>query len=679
MKMPLARVLRTTQKYLDALKGIGIETVEDLLKYLPRTHEDLSMMSTLCTAPLNEKITIRGTVRNIKRVFTRGRKQLIRAVFIDVDEGHAEVIWFNQPHIMRILKEGDDVVLTGKIIEKGSALQILSPQFEKGGDCPLVHAGRLVPIYPQHNVITTKWLREKMILLKAVIDELPETLPEEIVREEQILSRRDSIRALHFPEGPADVERARDRVAFEAMYRMQEVALAKKKEWQASVQDRLKIFMDTDFIRNFFSSLRFIPTDSQKIAIYEILKDMESGRPMSRLLEGDVGSGKTLVATVVLANVIKNGGQCAFMVPTEVLAKQHTETLQKLLLTTHYKLLTPPVMALLTGSTPASESQRIKSGLANGTIDLVIGTHALIEDDVRFKNLCFVVIDEQHRFGVVQRECLTAKGTPHVLHMTATPIPRTLALTAYGHHDLSVLSEKPRNRPIIHTKVVGLRDRKTVEAFIDRQIEEGRQVFVICPLITHSLPLKGEEKGEGCESGRGCDDRKSVEDEFKRLQTTFPHRRIAMLHGRMLPLEKEKTMRGFKEQRFDVLVSTSVIEVGIDIPNASVMIIEGAERFGLSQLHQFRGRTGRGIHKSYCFLFTSEHASKALQRLRAMEECDDGFKLAEIDLKLRGPGELYGVLQSGVTEGALIHLLNPELVVRARKAVEKHLKSTPSP
>lgn len=650
--MPLAQVLRTTQKYLDALREIGITTVEDLLLYLPRTHEDLSTMSTLQSAPLNEKITVRGRVCHLKRVFTRGRKQLIRAIFIDGDDNRAEVIWFNQPHIMRMLKEGDEVALTGKIIEKGSVLQIVSPQFEKGGDRPLIHAGRLVPIYPEHDVMSTKWLREKMMLVKFAIDVLPETLPEEVVREEAILSRRDAIRTLHFPEDPAEVERARDRVAFEAMYRIQESALLKKKEWQASVQDRLKIPMDTDLVKKFFSSLKFVPTNAQKIAMYEILKDMESGRPMSRLLEGDVGSGKTLVATVVLANVIKHGGQCAFMVPTEVLAKQHAETITKLLLTVYDS---PMSVALLTGSVPESEVRRIKLGLGNGTIDLVIGTHALIEDDVRFKNLCFVVIDEQHRFGVVQRECLTAKGTPHVLHMTATPIPRTLALTAYGHHDLSVLTEKPLDRPLIHTKVVKPRDRKKVELFIDREIEKGRQVFVICPLIEHK------------------DDRKSVEEEFTRLQNVFPHRRIAMLHGRMASREKEDVMRMFKECKSDLLVSTSVIEVGIDIPNASIMLIEGAERFGLSQLHQFRGRVGRGVHASYCFLCGSRSEKAGSIRLKAMEECNDGFKLAEIDLKLRGPGELYGVRQSGVPEGALIHLLNPELVVRARRAAEKYL------
>lgn len=650
--MPLSRVLCTTQKHLHVLREMGLETVEDLLLYFPRAHEDLSTMQRLREAPLNEKVTVRGRMEKLKQIFTRSRKQIITGTFIDEAEMMADVIWFNQMYIMRTFKNGDEVVLTGKISEKNETLQMVSPQIERAGERELVHSGRLVPIYPQHESINTKWIREKMILLRSAIDDIDETLPAALVEEEHLLSRKDAIRALHFPENEEEVKRACDRIGFEAMYRMQESALCKKREWQRSIQDRLKIPMDTDLIKKFFASLKFLPTDSQKIAIYEILKDLESGRPMSRLLEGDTGSGKTLVATVVMANVIKNGGQCALMVPTEVLARQHFESVIKQL---------SVVGCLLTGSTLKSESERIKLGMANGTIDLVIGTHALIEESVQFKNLCLVVIDEQHRFGVVQRECLAKKGTPHVLHMTATPIPRTLALTAYGHHDLSVLTEKPLNRPPIHTKLVLPRDRRTVESFIDGEIGEGRQAFVICPLIEQQ------------------DDRKSVEEEFERLRQVFPHRRVAMLHGRMPSQEKESTMRGFKAHRYDILVSTSVVEVGIDIPNASIMLIEGAERFGLSQLHQFRGRVGRGEYKSYCFLCSSDSARPTSVRLKALEECNDGFKLAEIDLKLRGPGSLFGTRQSGIPENTLIHLLNPKLVVRARRAVEKYIQSTPSP
>ncbi|OGJ64608.1 hypothetical protein A3C37_02430 [Candidatus Peribacteria bacterium RIFCSPHIGHO2_02_FULL_53_20] len=666
LSTPLSEILRTTKDHLDALREMGITTVEHLLLYLPRAHEDLTTMQTLTSTPLDTKVTVRGTVSQLKLVRTWHRKVLVQALFTDHEGAIAHITWFNQPHIMRMIKDGDEVVLTGKITESGYKLQMSSPQFEVAGRRPLVHSGRLVPIYPSHSLISTKWLREKMVALRDAIELLPETLPEEVIKEENLLDRRSTIRALHFPEDPAEVERALDRLAFEEMFHVQRDALERKREMKKHKSDRIKIPMDVELIRKFFQSLKFTPTGSQKIAIYEILKDMELSEPMSRLLEGDVGSGKTLVATAVMANVLRHGGQCALMVPTEVLARQHSESIGRTLINfhtfiQHTKKTRLPSIALLTGSTPLLESQSIKRGLASGTVDLVIGTHALIEETVQFKDLKLVIVDEQHRFGVAQRQRLAEKGSPHFLAMTATPIPRTLALTAYGHHDLSVLLEKPGNRKTIATKVVSPRDRFTVERFIDHQIGEGRQIFVICPLITTSV-------AEGMEEVR------SVERERERLSNEFPRRRIAMLHGKLVPAEKEQIMRSFKDRRFDILVSTSVIEVGIDVPNATIICIEGSERFGLSQLHQFRGRVGRSDMQSHCFLFTSTPEQASSPRLKAMEKHDSGFLLAEIDLKLRGPGELFGLRQSGIPESKLGMLLNPEIVVRARRAAEKFLK-----
>lgn len=664
---PLKDVLRTTTEYLCALDGMGLHTVEDLLLYLPRRHEDLRSTHTLTHAPLGEKVTLRGEVRDIKLVYTKKRKKIVTAVFADSEGMTAEIVWFNQPHVKRMLKDGDEIVITGKVVEDGWKLKILSPQFEKDRGGIPVHGGRLVPVYPQHEKITTKWLREKMHLVKEIVEELPETLPQDIVDCEKLLSRKEAIRAMHFPDDPREVSKARERLVFEEMYHVQCEALARKREWQGQRQERLRIPMNPELMKAFFASLRFTPTGSQKIAIYEILKDMERDQPMSRLLEGDVGSGKTLVACAVMAHVIRHGGQCALMVPTEVLAGQHVDTIGRILLrffeyygksTTEEVRL--PSIALLTGSVSLASARSLKRSLAAGTLDLVIGTHALIEEDVRFRNLLFVIVDEQHRFGVVQRQRLIDKGNPHFLSMTATPIPRTLALTAYGHHDLSVLTEKPGNRQAIHTKVVAPKDRTFVESFTDRQIMEGRQVFVICPLIEESSSDEMQEV-------------RSVEMEARRLKESFPRRRIAVLHGRMLPQEKEEVMKAFKEGAYDLLVSTSVIEVGIDVPNATVMVIEGAERFGLSQLHQFRGRVGRGAHKSHCFLFSTTPSQASSQRLRAMEQHDNGFLLAEIDLKIRGPGELFGLRQSGIPEMRLAGLLNPELVVRARRAAEKEV------
>lgn len=674
LKTPLARVLHTTQDHIAALQGMGIVTVGDMLMYLPRAYEDRSTIQPLATAPLDIKGTFRGTVADIKSVRTRTGKQLVTARLTDAEGDRADVVWFNQPHIRRMLQEGDEVALTGKLVRHGSRLQIQSPQFERieCGSLSLVHAGRLVPVYTEHECITSKWLREKLPLLRPAIAKMPETLPEAVVQEEGFPSRASAIEALHFPENGEQAQRARDRMAFEEMYALQRTVLQQKKEWQSSRQQRLAMPMDPALIRLFFASLRFTPTGSQKIAIFEILRDMERPEPMSRLLEGDVGSGKTLVATAVMAHTISGGGQCALMVPTEVLARQHAQSIGSILVAFHRFLqsdaaeekpalpMRHPAIALLTGSTPAPEARRIRQGLARGTIDLVVGTHALIQESVQFADLRLVIVDEQHRFGVMQRAMLKEKGSPHFLSMTATPIPRTLALTAHGHHDLSVLTEKPGKRQPVATRVVGPNDRATVEHFIDRQIEEGRQVFVICPLI------RGSENEEMAEI-------RSVEQEAARLQEAFPRRRVAVLHGKMLPKEKEETMRAFKHREYDILVSTSVIEVGIDVPNATIIVIEGSERFGLAQLHQFRGRVGRGEHKSYCFLFTTTPQQARSPRLRAMEEHDSGFMLAEIDLQIRGPGELYGTRQSGLPEVRMGGLLNPELVVRARRAAERSL------
>lgn len=622
-------------------------------------------MRTISNAPMDEKVTIRGTVRGLRLVRTRTGKQLVTASFTDEEGETVEVIWFNQPHIKRMLTEEQEVVLTGKLVANGRKLQFLSPTFETVGDRPLIHAGRMVPVYPQHDVLTTKWLREKMMLIKEAVAMIPETLSEDVVRNEKLPPRHEMVRMLHFPEGPDDILQARARLAFERMYLLQTEALERRKAWQATSQERLKTPMNAELIKHFFASLKFTPTNSQKIAIYEILRDMEKPVPMNRLLEGDVGSGKTLVATAIMAHVLQHGGQCALMVPTEVLAEQHARGITQLLLNFHSSQAKKgngdqrlPIVRLLTGSTQGSIAREIKQNLAAGSVDIVIGTHALIEESVRFKDLRLVIVDEQHRFGVEQRRRLVEKGSPHFLTMTATPIPRTLALTAYGDHDLSVLLEKPGKRQAIETTVVPPKKRKQVEHFIDLEIAKGRQVFVICPLITESKEL---------------DDVKNVEVETKRLREEFPARKVQMLHGRMSAQEKQEIMKAFREKEFDILVSTSVIEVGIDIPNATVIIIEGAERFGLSQLHQLRGRVGRGDDKSYCFLFTTSAQQASSPRLKAMEKHDSGFLLAEIDMKLRGPGDLLGIRQSGLPEGTLTELMDPALIARARRAAERAL------
>ena len=682
-------LLKTTQVFIDGLSAMNIKTVDDLIQYLPRTYEDLSSVTTLADAPLNEKVTLRGTVHRLKLVRTRSRKMLVQAHFSDESGASAEIVWFNQPHIMRMLKEGQMVTLTGKVSEDGYKLKISSPQFEDATRPMTLHAGRIVAVYAQSEQISSRWLREKIAIIAPVIDQLPETLPEKLLKDEKLMKRREAYRELHFQSTPEKLEQARARFAFEEMYRIQLDALERKKVWQGERHARLKVPMDIELIKAFFACQSFTPTGGQKVAIYEILKDMEQDRPISRLLEGDVGSGKTLVAVAVMANVLAKRGQCALMVPTEVLARQHLATVSRLLFAfhsfiqapyprllaeqrgevakdvvtidvEHLKSMPSPRVALLTGSMTQGEANAVRRDLASGLIDVVIGTHSLIEDSVQFKDLKLAIIDEQHRFGVEQRRKLAEKGSPHTLAMTATPIPRTLALTAYGDHDLSVLMEKPGQRKKIKTTVVSPAERHTVELFIDAEIEKGRQVYVICPLITES---KADEMAEV----------RSVEQEKKRLITEFPRRRIAMLHGKLASDEKEAIMREFKDHHYDILVSTSVIEVGIDVPNTTIIVIEGAERFGLSQLHQFRGRVGRSDEQSYCFLFTTTPSQANSERLKAMEQHDSGFMLAEIDLKLRGPGEIFGLRQSGIPEVRFGGLLNVDLVMRARKAAETFL------
>ncbi len=677
---PLApTLLRTTEQFIDALESVGICAAGDLILMLPRAHEDLSQVRTLDDVEEGEKVSLRGVVSDLKIIRTRKqRKFLVQAVFTDANGNQCQIVFFNQPHIARMLPQDMELVLTGKIGTVRGKLTLQSPTFERGDRTELLHAGRLVAVYAQPTavggqILSTRWFREKMALVRPAMKQIPETLPADIVRSENLLSRAQAIEQMHFPESGEKLMKAQARMDFEELFELQRTALERKMQWQEEAEKRLAIPMNPELIRAFFRSLNFTPTNSQKIAIYEILKDLEKTVPMSRLLEGDVGSGKTLVAVAVMINVLYAGasrGQCALMVPTEVLAKQHAENITKLLLNFHQFLLTDrtynlkpitynlPTVALLTGSTPRDDAERIKLGAASGTVDLVIGTHALIQGDVRFKDLRLAIIDEQHRFGVEQRRTLKEKGSPHVLSMTATPIPRTLALTAYGDHDLSVLLEKPGNRKPIKTKVVPPNGRKTIELFMDKEIGDGRQVYVICPLIKESDELA---------------DVRNVLAEVERLKGIFPKRRIEALHGKLTSEEKDRIMRAYKEKKTDILVSTSVIEVGIDVPNASIILIEGAERFGLAQLHQLRGRVGRDDHQSYCFLCTTNQHQAHSERLAAMEQFTNGFHLAEIDLKLRGPGELYGLRQSGIPEVRAGLLMNPALVMRARRAAERML------
>lgn len=659
LNTPLEAVLLTKNEYIFALKEMNLWTVEDLLLYFPRGYEDLSDSKNLLQVKNGEKVSMAGRLQGMKQVPIRNRKMsLIKASFYDIYGNEAEVVWFNQPHVKRIVPMDTEVVVSGKIQIAYGKTSIQNPQVERAGNTQL-HTAGMVPVYPQHEVITSKWLREKIHPLLQCADQFEELLPEEIIKEEGLIPKRQAIREIHFPTSSSLLEKARDRLAYEELFLLQLAAVQRKQEWRESRPKNSlvqSVKMDVNFVKDFFSTLPFTPTGAQKVAIFEILSDFEKPYPMIRLLEGDVGSGKTLVAAIALLNAVRHGYQAAIMAPTEVLARQHLSSIGQFVevFEAQFPSKNKLKIELLVGSLKPKEKKMIQDSVNNGQADIIIGTHALIQEAVRFPRLGLVVVDEQHRFGVKQREILMKQGSPHILNMTATPIPRTLAMVAYGDHDLSVLNEMPPGRRPIVTKVAPPEHRQQVNLFIADKIGKGEQVYVICPLIDDSEKLEV----------------KSVKAEFERLHDVFPDFRIGLLHGKMKADEKEAVMARFKAGETDILVSTSVIEVGVDVPNATIMLIEGAERFGLSQLHQFRGRVGRSDKQSYCFLCTSPDAEGSFTRLKAMVDHHDGFKLAEIDLQLRGPGEVYGIRQSGIPDLKVATLTNGVLVVRVRKAAE---------
>ncbi len=664
LNTPLEAALSTRSEYILALKEMGLFTVQDLLLHFPRHYEDLSDVDSIAQAKEGEAITTRGFLHGIKQIPTRNKKvKLIKAMFYDQAGFECEVVWFNQPHLIRTLPMDTEIILSGKVKYSYGKYQISNPQIEQV-KAAQVHSSTMVPVYPQHDKITSKWLREKIHPLLYLAKEFDEVLPEAILEEESLIKKAEAIQEIHFPSNPKKLEAAQDRLGYEELFLLQLKAVKKKKEWQSSRPENAEggMPLDPEFVKQFFSTLPYTPTNAQKIAIYEILKDMEKPYPMMRLLEGDVGSGKTLVAMTAMLQAVKHGHQAAIMAPTEVLARQHLVSVTNFLAAYEKKFSDQPAInpQLLIGALKAAEKRQVTDAIANGQVDIAIGTHALIQDNIKFSKLGLVVIDEQHRFGVKQREMLVKQGSPHVLNMTATPIPRTLALVAYGDQDLSVINEMPPGRMPIETKVVPPEHRNAVYKFVEGKLQQGQQVYVICPLIDDSDTLEV----------------KSVTAEFEHLTSIFPNHKVGLLHGKMKSEEKDAIMQAFKGNEIQILVSTSVIEVGVDVPNATMMLIEGAERFGLSQLHQFRGRVGRGQVQSYCFLYTNSSSELTYTRLKAMTDHTDGFMLAEIDLKLRGPGEVYGVRQSGIPDLKVANLMNGVLLDRVRKAAETLVKTS---
>lgn len=647
--------------YAKKLKKFGIETVKDLLFYFPRRWDDFSKITPIRELKTGEQTSVRGTVFDIATKKSRKGMPITEAIITD-ETGTVKAVWFNQPYLEKTLKKGDEIFLAGKLEWNYGQVAFNSPTYERVEPSEsegstliksLRHTGRIIPVYGETEGLSSKWIRTKIAGLQKLVYGIKDHLPSDIKSKHNLIELSAAVRTMHFPENFDELKKAQKRLLFDNLFCLFCSVLSNRKEAQ---KDRaISVPFDEGTGKKFVASLTFDLTDSQRKSAWEILKDLGKTIPMNRLLEGDVGSGKTVVAAMAALMVAKKGYQTAFLAPTEILATQHFNSIQKLVSGFDIKTV------LLTGSIKPAERKQIKKEIEDGEAQIIVGTHALLSPDVKYWTLAFVIVDEQHRFGVEQRQILKKTGgavgaMPHFLSMSATPIPRTLAVTIFGDLDISVLSEMPKGRKKVDTYLVPPEKRNDGYKFIKDKIAEGQQVFVVCPLVSESDRL-------------GV---KSATEEAERLEKDiFKKEKIGLLHGRMKKEERDKIMTNFKSGKIHILVSTSVVEVGVDVPNATIMIIEGAERFGLAQLHQFRGRVGRSDKKSYCFLFTDSSSETVTERLSALINAENGFELADRDLEIRGPGELLGVKQHGKIDDTLLAVMrDPGVISEVKKTAQ---------
>ena len=656
---PLSVVPMLKAEDAKRLEKLGLATLGDLIHHFPHRHIDRSSVKTIADLKPGEEATIVANVMQVEnRRVTQGRMVITEAALAD-STGYIKAVWFNQPYLRQSLTNRRRVTVAGVVSISRSGLELRSPEHEFA-ESPAqgLHVGRLVPVYPLTAKLSAKWMRRWVrAALDLALHAVEEVVPEDILQRNSLMGAQEALSQLHFPDSEGQRRRAVHRLAFDEFFLIQLGTLLRRREWQLD-QPGIPVKIDPEITQAFRDSLAFALTGDQQQALAEILADVSKPAAMNRLLQGDVGAGKTVVAAAVALHMAKRGLQTVVMAPTEVLAEQHIATFQR--------FLDPFAVrcALLTGGTRKSERRQILADLEAGAIGLLVGTHAVIQDDVHFHDLGLAVVDEQHRFGVRQRAVLRRKGrNPHVLVMTATPIPRSLALTLYGDLDVSVLREMPTGRLPITTRWVPVEKRTAAYGFVAKQIAAGRQAFIVFPLIEESETLEV----------------RAAKSEFKRLQTeVFPELKVDLLHGRLTGRQKEKVMRAFAAGETDILVSTPVVEVGIDVPNAAVMMIESAERFGLAQLHQFRGRVGRGEHKSYCMLLSDSANAEENERLRVLEEQRDGFALAEKDLMLRGPGEFFGTRQAGLPALKVAKLSDLATLELARKEAQQLFAADPT-
>ncbi|MDD4761788.1 MAG: ATP-dependent DNA helicase RecG [Candidatus Pacebacteria bacterium] len=673
---PLEKIYGIGPRFITKFKKLEIMTVKDLIRHFPFRYEDFSRISSIAELSSGQQATIKAYVKRVseRRSFKK-RMVIIEARLAD-ETGEVKAVWFNQPYVKNILTIGKFFNFSGKAGTFSGETILSNPMYEAVGQTGPKHTARLVPIYSETKGITSKGIRYIIKPVLENLEEIEDFIPDEILDENKLPDINEAIRNIHFPSLIEDADLARKRFAFEDLFLLSILNLGKR-----AVLSKLKsitIESEPNFIKEAEKILPFEMTASQKKCLEEILDDIKKPTPMNRLLQGDVGSGKTAVAALAAFAAAKKGTQAAFMAPTEVLARQHFETIKKLFAKTEI------TVGIITGANKGKiffgegleaeiYKKEIKKRTEDGKVGILIGTHSLIQEDVKFENLGIVIVDEQHRFGVEQRAKLAGeekkkKILPHFLSMSATPIPRTLTLTIFGDLNLSTIDEMPKDRKEIKTSVIPPEKRKEAYDFIKKEVKNGRQIFVVCPRIEESEAEDAKQELFQMETA-------SVKKEYEKLTTqVFPDLRIAMLHGKLKAKEKEEVMKKFKEGETDILVSTSVIEVGVDVPNATIMMIEGAERFGLAQIYQFRGRVGRGKYQSYCFLFTESTTEKTNERLKAILKAKNGFELAEKDLEIRGPGQFLGKKQTGMPDTAMKSLQNISIIKEARKAAEKILK-----
>ena len=647
----LEKVKGVGEKTLEKLENAGLRTVGDILSFFPRKYEDFASFTKLGEIQPG-KVLFKARAEKVSLRRVRRGMTLVEAILTDGEE-KVKAIWFNQPYRVSQLQSGDEFYFSGDFEFQYNRYQITNPRVMKREELPkgenfAGEDGEIVPIYRQIRGLKTEIVRKILLELRPMMEILPETLPAKIVAREGLISRSEAVKWIHFPPSSEKFDLALKRLAFEEIFEI--IFAAKLNKIENEKLDGYEIPFDLSAVKKFTENLPFDLTNSQRMASWEIIQDMKNGTPMNRLLQGDVGSGKTMVAAISALNAVRAGFQVAVLAPTEILASQLAENFEKSLRGQEVRV------AFLSGSVKGKARKTLYEKLEAGEIDILVGTHAIIQEKVKFSRLGLVVIDEQHRFGVAQRQKILEKSAqkmPHLLAMTATPIPRSLQLTLFGDLSVSILREKPKGRKPVLTEVVSPVSRASMISKIKEEISKGRQAFVIVPAISES----------------SNDEIKSVETEFKRLKREFSKLKIAQLHGKMKPEENDSVMRDFLEKMADILLSTTVIEVGVDVPNASVIVIENADRFGLSQLHQLRGRVGRGGGDAFCFLAMSSTA-KPPARLKEIEKTDDGFVLAEKDLELRGPGEIYGKAQSGELRLEFASLGDTATISRAQNSVD---------